>query len=381
MDNNKHGHGGHSGGHPSGHPGTAAGGLKKYIPRIISWNSTFKCDLKCAHCYMDAQERESAQELTTEEGKMLIDQIAEVSKPVLVLSGGEPLMRDDIFELARYGTEKGLKMAMGTNGVGITDEVAKKILASGIKKVAISMDSSSPEIHDEFRGVPGSWQKAIDGIKASIRNGLGVQFNTTVTVQNFDDIDNILDLAESLGVKDLHLFFLVPTGRGTEVEDITPEMYEKMIRQVLAKSQKTNLEVKPTCAPQYMRIAEQMGIDMSRWTRGCIAGLSYVRVYPEGEVTPCPYLPIKLGNIRETPFKEIWENSEVLKTMRDFDNLTGRCGACEYKEKCGGCRARSYGLSSDFIEACGGLHEPHELEGDYMGEEPWCPYQPKGWEA
>ena len=373
MDNKKHGQG--------GHPGAAAGGPKKYIPRIISWNSTFKCDLKCAHCYMDAQERESAQELTTEEGKMLIDQIAEVSKPVLVLSGGEPLMRKDIFELARYGTEKGLKMAMGTNGIGITDEVAKKILASGIKKVAISMDSSTPEIHDEFRGVPGSWQKAIDGIKASIRNGLGVQFNTTVTVQNFDDIDNILDLAESLGVKDLHLFFLVPTGRGTEVEDITPEMYEKMIRQVLLKSQETELDVKPTCAPQYMRIAEQMGIDMSRWTRGCIAGLSYVRVYPEGEVTPCPYLPIKLGNIRETPFKEIWENSEVLKTMRDFDNLTGRCGACEYKEKCGGCRARSYGLSSDFIEACGGLHEPHELEGDYMGEEPWCPYQPKGWEA
>ena len=377
MENKKHGHGGH----PGGHPGAAAGGPKKHIPRIISWNSTFKCDLKCAHCYMDAQERESAKELTTEEGKMLIDQIAEVSKPVLVLSGGEPLMRKDIFELARYGTEKGLKMAMGTNGVGITDEVAKKILASGIKKMAISMDSSTPEIHDEFRGVPGSWQKAIDGIKASIRNGLGVQFNTTVTVQNFDDIDNILDMAEGLGVKDLHLFFLVPTGRGTEVEDITPEMYEKMIRQVLAKSQETELDVKPTCAPQYMRIAEQMGIDMSRWSRGCIAGLSYVRIYPEGEVTPCPYLPIKLGNILETPFKDIWENNEVLQKMRDFDNLTGRCGACEYKAKCGGCRARSYGLSSDFIEACGGLHEPEELEGDYLGEEPWCPYQPKGWEA
>ena len=377
MENKKHGHGGH----PGGHPGAAAGGPKKHIPRIISWNSTFKCDLKCAHCYMDAQERESAKELSTEEGKMLIDQIAEVSKPVLVLSGGEPLMRKDIFELARYGTEKGLKMAMGTNGVGITDEVAKKILASGIKKMAISMDSSTPEIHDEFRGVPGSWQKAIDGIKASIRNGLGVQFNTTVTVQNFDDIDNILDMAEGLGVKDLHLFFLVPTGRGTEVEDITPEMYEKMIRQVLAKSQETELDVKPTCAPQYMRIAEQMGIDMSRWSRGCIAGLSYVRIYPEGEVTPCPYLPIKLGNILETPFKDIWENNEVLQKMRDFDNLTGRCGACEYKAKCGGCRARSYGLSSDFIEACGGLHEPEELEGDYLGEEPWCPYQPKGWEA
>jgi radical SAM protein with 4Fe4S-binding SPASM domain len=125
-----------------------------------------------------------------------------------------------------------------------------------------------------------------------------------------------------------------------------------------------------------MRIGDQMGLDMSRWTRGCIAGLSYCRIYPEGEVTPCPYLPIKLGNIRETPFKEIWENSEVLTSMRDFENLKGRCGVCEYKAKCGGCRARAYGLSSDFIEACGGLHEPQALEGDYLLEEPWCTYVP-----
>jgi radical SAM protein with 4Fe4S-binding SPASM domain len=327
---------------------------------------------------MDAQERESRDELTTEEGKMLIDQIAEVSKPVLILSGGEPLLRKDIFELARYGTEKGLKMAMGTNGIGIDDEVAKKLLESGIKKVAISVDSSTSAIHDEFRGLPGAWEMAINGVNACMRNGVGVQFNTTVTVQNFDDIDNILKLAERLGVKDLHLFFLVPTGRGTELEDITPTMYETMIRQVLKKYEKSELSVKPTCAPQYMRIADQLGIDMSKWSRGCIAGLSYIRIYPEGEVTPCPYLPIKLGNIRETPFKEIWENSAILKNMRDFENLKGRCGACEYKQKCGGCRARAYGLSSDFIEACGGLHEPTELAGDYMGEEPWCPYQPTG---
>jgi radical SAM protein with 4Fe4S-binding SPASM domain len=329
---------------------------------------------------MDSQERESKDELSTEEGKMLIDQIAEVSKPVLVLSGGEPLLRKDVFELASYGSKKGLKMAMGTNGIAIDDEVAKKLLASGIKKVAISIDSSEPRIHDAFRGVSGSWEKAISGIKACVRNGVGVQFNTTVTQQNFDDIDNILKLAEKVGVKDLHLFFLVPTGRGTEIEDITPTMYEQMIRRVLKKSENSDLDVKPTCAPQYMRIADQMGIDMSRWSRGCIAGISYCRVYPEGEVTPCPYLPIKLGNVRETTFKNIWENSNILNAMRDFKNLKGRCGACEYKNKCGGCRARAYGLSSDFIEACGGLHEPHELEGDYLGEEPWCPYQPKGME-
>jgi radical SAM protein with 4Fe4S-binding SPASM domain len=347
------------------------------VPRIISWNTTFKCNLRCAHCYMDAQERESRNELTTEEGKTLIDQIAEVSKPVLVLSGGEPLLREDIFELARYGADKGLRMAMGTNGVLIDDEVAQKLLESGVNAVAISIDSSGPGVHDEFRGVPRAWEKAIEGVKACTRNGVRVQFNTTVTQQNFDDIENILSLAEDMGVGNLQLFFLVPTGRGKDVEDVSPAMYERMIRQVLKKYADRELDVRPTCAPQFMRIGDQMGLDMGRWTRGCIAGLSYCRVYSDGEVTPCPYLPIKLGNIRETTFKEIWEGSEVLTTMRDFDNLKGRCGVCEYKQKCGGCRARAYGLSSDFIEACGGLHEPKALEGDYLGEEPWCTYQPK----
>lgn len=353
----------------------------KYVPIIISWNTTFKCNLRCAHCYMDAKEREGRDELTTEEGKMLIDQISEMSKPVLVLSGGEPLLRRDIFEIAKYGTEKGLRMAMGTNGVDIDDEVAMNLQESGIKKVAISIDSSTPPIHDEFRGVKGSWAKSIEGINACMRNGVDVQFNTTVTQQNFDDIGNILSLAENLGVKDLHLFFLVPTGRGTEIEDITPSMYEEMLRKVLNDYSDKNLEVKPTCAPQYMRVADQLGLDMSRWTRGCIAGLSYCRIFPEGEVTPCPYLPIKLGNIRETPFKDIWKNSDVLNLMRDKDNLKGKCGACEYREKCGGCRARAYGLSSDFIEACGSLHEPEDLRGDFMGEEPWCPYKPPGYEG
>ena len=356
-------HGQRAGGHPGGQ-----GSPGKPVPRIISWNTTFKCNLRCAHCYMDAQERESQDELTTEEGKMLIDQIVEVSKPILVLSGGEPLLREDIFELAKYASDKGLRVGLGTNAIGITDEVAIRLKESGAGSVAISLDSSTPEIHDEFRGMPGAWQGAIDGIKASLRNGLRVQFNTTVTQENFEDIGNILTLGEELGVKMVQLFFLVPTGRGTDVEDVSPAMYEKMIRQVLQKYAGRELVVRPTCAPQFMRIGDQMGLDMSQWTRGCIAGLSYCRIYPEGEVTPCPYLPIKLGNVRETPFKEIWENSEVLTSMRDFENLKGRCGVCEYKAKCGGCRARAYGLSSDFIEACGGLHEPQALEGDYLLE-------------
>jgi len=347
------------------------------VPRVISWNTTFKCNLRCAHCYMDSDESTYNDELTTEEGKTLIDQLAVLSKPVLILSGGEPLMRSDIYELARYGTAKGLKMAMGTNGTLIDDKVAKKLADSGVRSVAVSLDSSKPQIHDEFRGVKGAWQKAIEGAKACQRNGIAVRFNTTVTQQNFDDIENILALAEDMNLQDVQLFFLVPTGRGKEVVDITPEMYEQMIEDVLKKYSGHEMTVKPTCAPQFMRIADELGVDTSRWTRGCIAGMSYGRVYPDGEVTPCPYLPIKLGNIKDKPFKAIWADSPILKTLRDFSQLKGRCGACEYKLKCGGCRARAYGLTTEFMDACGTLHEPHDLQGDFLAEEPWCTYQPE----
>ena len=350
---------------------------KTFTPRLISWNMTFKCNLKCAHCYIDAREREGKEELSTDEGKLLIDQIVEVGKPVIIMSGGEPLLRNDFFELARYGTEKGLRMSMGTNGTLITDQTARRLKYAGIKKVAISLDSSTPEGHDEFRGVKGSWNRVIKGIKACIRNNIDVQINTTITQQNYNEVDDIMALAEKLGAKDFHPFFLVPTGRGRKIEDISPVMYEKMIRGVLEKGAKYSLNVKPTCAPQFMRIAEQEGLELKRRVRGCIAGLSYCRIYPTGEVTPCPYLPIKLGNIKERTFKDIWFNSEILKALRDFNKLKGKCGICEYREICGGCRARAYGLTSNFLDVCGGLHKPTELKGDYLAEEPWCIYQPK----
>lgn len=347
------------------------------VPKLISWNITLRCNLRCVHCYIDAREKASKKELSTDEGKLLIDQIAEVSRPIIVLSGGEPLLRDDVFELARYGTERGLRMSMGTNGTLITDQTARKLKSAGIKKVAISLDSSTPERHDEFRGVKGSWRRAIKGIEACKRNNIDVQINTTITQQNCDDVEDMILLAEKLGASAFHPFFLVPTGRGRKIEDISPVMYEKMIRDVLEKGTKYNLNVRPTCAPQFMRIAEQMGLELKHQVRGCIAGLSYCRIYPTGEVTPCPYLPIKLGNIRERTFKEIWFNSGVLKTLRDFNNLKGKCGVCEYREVCGGCRARAYGLTSNFLDVCGDLHEPTGLTGDYLAEEPWCTYQPK----
>jgi radical SAM protein with 4Fe4S-binding SPASM domain len=268
-------------------------------------------------------------------------------------------------------------MGLGSNGSLIDDAAAKKLKEAGIETVSISLDSHIPEQHDEFRGVGGSWEKAVRAIKALQKNGVLVQVNTTVTQQNYDQIDDIMSLAEKLSVENFHLFFLVPTGRGAKIADISPAKYEGMIKTAFAKAAKHKLNVRPSCAPQFMRIAKDMGLDMRQWIRGCIAGLYYCRVYPNGDITPCPYLPIKLGNIREKPLKEIWFNSEVLKSLRDFNALKGKCGVCEYRDLCGGCRARAYGLSSDFIDYCGDLHEPAELKGDYLTEDPWCVYQPK----
>jgi radical SAM protein with 4Fe4S-binding SPASM domain len=355
----------------------AASQTETFVPLIMSWNVTRECNLKCGHCYINAADKKLANELTTEEGKKLIDQIYEVSRPLLVLSGGEPLLRSDVFELIKYGSNKGLKMGLGSNGSLIDDKVARKLKEAGIATVSISLDSHIPAQHDDFRGVAGSWDKAVQAIKALRNNNVLVQVNTTLTHDNYDQIDDIMTLSENIGVENFHLFFLVPTGRGVKLTDISPQKYEDMITNTFAKVSKHRLNVRPSCAPQFMRIAQGMGLDMRQWIRGCIAGLYYCRIYPNGDVTPCPYLPIKVGTIREKSFKEIWTNADMFKALRSPSNLKGKCGACEFKTLCGGCRARAYGLSSDFIDYCGDLHVPSEAKGDYLTEDPWCVYQPK----
>ncbi len=358
-------------------PTSAAPTSEKYVPLVVSWNVTLKCNLKCAHCYINAAETELSDELSTDAAKMLIHQITEVSRPLLILSGGEPLLREDIYEIIRYGVDRGLRMGMGSNGMLIDDEVTRRLEEAGMGTVAISLDSSTPERHDEFRGVKGCWQRAVDAIKALKKSKIEVQVNSTVTLQNYDEVEDIMALAEELGVDNFHLFFLVPTGRGTNIEDITPQMYEDMISSTLNKITKYKLNVKPSCAPQFMRVSKEQGVDMSRWVRGCMAGLYYCRIYPSGEVTPCPYLPLNLGNIRERSFKDIWFNSEVFKALRNFDQLKGKCGQCEHREVCGGCRARAYGVTTDQMDFCGALHEPTTSQGDYLAADPWCVYQPK----
>jgi len=353
-------------------------GNKIQSPRLISWNITLRCPLRCAHCYVNAGEYEAEGVLSTGEAFSIIDQIRELGKPVVILSGGEPLMRDDIFVIARYGSDKGLRMAMGTSGVLIDEKIARNIKDSGIRKVAISIDSADPKEHDKFRGLPGAWERAVQGIRHCVHEGIGVQINMTVLNPGIRAIRDVVSLGTSLGVKDYQLFFPVPTGRGNEVSWLTPQVYEDLIRDVLIMYHGSKVNIRPTCAPQFRRIADQLDITNPLWGRGCIAGISYCRIFANGDVTPCPYLPARAGNIRETPLKKIWTESPVFAVLRDPLLLTGKCGRCGYKDVCGGCRARSYKTGGTMTDMCGGIARPDHPEGDLCGEDPWCRYEPGG---
>ena len=324
---------------------------------LISWNTTRLCHLKCAHCYREAGEAD-AYELTTDEGKTLIDQIAKAGFKMLILSGGEPLHRPDILELTAYASHKGLRAVFGTTGTTIDLPVARSLKEAGALCMGISLDSKNAGVHDAFRGVEGAWQKAIQGMKFCAEAGLPFQVNTTVVTGNYHEIEELTDLAEQLGARAHHVFFLVPTGRGKEMtgEMLTPEQYEKLLQRILKKQRTSSIELKPTCAPQFMRLARQLKVPV-RFTRGCLAGHSYCCILPEGDVHPCPYLPVSVGNVRETAFDIIWKEADLFRKMRR-GNLEGKCGECEYKEDCGGCRARAY-----------------YQDGNILGQDGWCLYR------
>jgi radical SAM protein with 4Fe4S-binding SPASM domain len=296
-------------------------------------------------------------ELSTDEGKTLLDQIKMAGFKLVILSGGEPLLRKDIYELASHAVKIGLRPVMGSNGILITKDVADKLLASGITGIAISLDSPSREYHDLFRGCEGAWEQTIQGIKNSLTAGLRVQINTTLTENNFDQFEAITDFVIDLGVQALHPFFLIPTGRGKNIaqDSLKREKYFQMIETILQKQKETSIEIKPTCAPQFLPMAKEMEIPM-RFTRGCLAGVAYCCILPNGDVHICPYLPVKVGNVLEKPFQEIWSDSEIFKTLRNYQKYEGRCGKCPHIDICGGCRARAYYYS----------------DNNYMAEEPWC---------
>jgi AdoMet-dependent heme synthase len=393
-------------------------------PRLVFWELTKGCNLRCIHCRASATELSSPNDLSTQAARDIIDQIAEVSSPILVLSGGEPLFRSDIFQLARYGTDKGLRVALATNGTLVTKHVARKIVDSGVKRVAISLDGSDALTHDTFRGIPGAFDAAITGFRNLKDLGMSVQINTTIARHNAHQLPQVLELAKSIGADALHTFLLVPVGCGVDIaaeQMVPPEEYERMLNWFYDRSLEGGIELKATCAPHYFRVVRQRraaehrsaaaaaqaaqpvqisvgetaqhsdigptdmtmpgstgielkphGIgkavghpgahpsDMNAMTKGCLAGTAVCFISNQGEVYPCGYLPALAGDLKKQPFADIWENSVVFNQLRDVDNLKGKCGCCEFRNVCMGCRARAYAAT-----------------GNYLDEEPFCIYEPR----
>lgn len=324
---------------------------------IVSWNVTNACNMFCDHCYREAGCK-AEEELSTEEAKTLLEQIARAGFKIMIFSGGEPLIRPDILELVSYATSLGLRSVFGTNGTLITLEMAQKLKDAGAMGMGISLDSMDKKKHNEFRKFDGAWEGAVQGMRNCRAVGLPFQIHTTVMEWNNHELEAITDFAVAEGAVAHHFFFLVPTGRAKtiEAESLRAEQYEETLTRIMKKQTEVDIELKPTCAPQFMRIAAQMGIK-TRFRRGCLAGTAYCIISPRGKVQPCAYLNMELGDVRETPFDEIWKNNEVLNTLRTLE-YKGGCGECEFKRACGGCRARA----------------AYYHEGDYMAEEPWCLY-------
>ena len=324
---------------------------------IVSWNTTNACNMYCDHCYRDAGCK-AEEELSTAEAKTLLEQIARAGFKIMIFSGGEPLMRPDIVELVAYAASLGLRPVFGTNGTLITLEMAQKLKAAGAMGMGISLDSMDREKHNAFRKFPGAWEGAVQGMRNCRAAGLPFKIHTTVMEWNNHELEALTDFAVAEGAVAHHFFFLVPTGRAKtiEAESLRAEAYEDTLTRIMKKQQEVDIELKPTCAPQFLRIAAQMGMK-TRFRRGCLAGTAYCIISPRGKVQPCAYLNMELGDVRQTPFDEIWKNSEVLNKLRTLE-YSGGCGSCEYKRACGGCRARA----------------AYYHEGDYMAEEPWCLY-------
>ncbi len=389
--------------------------------RLIFWEVTKGCNLRCIHCRASATELSSPSDLSTKTALGIIDQIVGAANPILVLSGGEPLYRSDIFQLARHAADKGLRVALATNGTLVTKEVARMIVDAGVKRVSISLDGADSLTHDTFRGIPGAFDAAVYGFRNLKALGMSVQINMTIARHNARQLPQVLNLAKSLGADALHTFLLVPVGCGVDIaaeQMVAPEEYEEMLNWFYDQSLQGGIELKATCAPHYFRVVRQRRVaerrsveaaaravasqtaadpptigpaemmmpgstgiilnpqskgnghaaehpgahpsDMNAMTKGCLAGTGVCFISHEGEVYPCGYLPVIAGDLRKQTFAEIWDKAEVFQQLRDVDNLKGKCGCCEFRNVCMGCRARAYAAT-----------------GDYLDEEPFCVYQPR----
>lgn len=364
-----------------------------YRPRLVFWELTTGCNLRCIHCRASATELMSPDDLGTEACKAIIDQISEFAPLILVLSGGEPLFRRDVLEIAEYALDRRIKVALATNGTMITPDLARKIVDAGIVRVAMSLDGADAATHDAFRGIPGSFERMMAGFHHLKELGMSMQLNTTVARHNAHQLPAIYDLALHIGADALHTFLLVPVGCGVQIaaqQMIPAEEYEEILHWFYEREKEARIELKATCAPHYFRVRRQIQLEekrqgvtlsssgngnrpvrtahgmssrhpeMSAITRGCLAGSGVCFISHKGEVYPCGYLPVKAGDLRTQPFAEIWDKSELFALLRDSGNLEGKCGYCEFRNICLGCRARAYAAT-----------------GNFMDEEPCCVYKPR----
>jgi radical SAM protein len=350
-------------------------------PFIAIWEVTQACDLACVHCRASAQPERHPMELSTEEGKHLIDQIAALKVPVFVLTGGDPLKRPDLFELIGHARTVGVRVSLTPSATPLlTRETIVRLKEAGLARLAVSMDGAYAETHDAFRGMAGSFARTLDAIRWANEIGLPVQINTTFSRRNIAEIDAIVAQMEILRIALWSVFFLVPTGRGKLNDLLNADEFEQVFAKLYSLSKTASFDIKTTEAQHYRRyllqrrVAERKsGIEVvvtqertadaiGRAPRGLNDGKGFVFISHTGEVFPSGFMPLSAGNIRQQELAEIYCDSPLFQGLRDTSKLEGKCGACEFKEICGGSRARA-----------------HALTGNPYGEEPCCSYIPKGY--
>ena len=343
---------------------------KLCAPFLIVWNFTNACNLRCKHCYQNAGPKPLPNELTFEEKLNVLNQLDEMEIPSIAFSGGEPTIHPDFIPIVKEASRRGIYTAVATNGLAFASEsFTDKALKAGLNYVEVSLDSTDPKVHDEFRGIKGAWELAVKGIKNVVKHGgASTGIAMTLTKLNKDQIGDMVRLAEELGVTRVIFFNFIPTGRGKEnvAFDLTPEEREEALRWIYRESRRSSVQVVST-APQLARVSWQMsqGEDvlpthfsiprsqtlrsLAEFIGGCGAGRIYAAIQPDGKVTPCVFMPIIVGDLREQTFKDIWENSEVMLKLRNKDLIKPPCGECPYRYVCGGCRARAYSYHGDYL--------------------------------
>jgi radical SAM protein with 4Fe4S-binding SPASM domain len=333
---------------------------KKVIkPRLIAFEVTRRCRYSCLHCRANAGET-SEDKLTTSECKKIIKAIAKYSKCILILTGGEPMERADIYELIRYARKINLKPVLATCGYLIDEKTIVKLKKAGVMALSFSIDGANAETHDKFRDTKGAFDSTINAAKIAHKAHVRFQINTTISKINTNEVIGIARLAKNIGAYCFNPFILVPTGRGREIEDavLDPVEYEVLLNELLRIKLRAEIKVRVTCGPQFALVckrAEAKGLTED--VPGCMGGRGFGFISYRGDVQTCGFLDVPAGNLIENNFnfKKIWEESELLRKIRNVSDYKGNCGICEYVGICGGCRARAYATS-----------------GDYMGEDPVC---------